>query len=325
MRPFPSTARVHCQGYSLGLQRVITDLAADCSFAAAVSKVREHYGIEVGQSAVRSITEGHGAAMQAESAVPARMPPGGVRQMVAEMDGSFIPTVEIKGGEGDKRKRRTLSWREARLCLAQVAGSAQNRYGATLGSPEQAGRLWRSVAIGAGAGRNTRLHCVGDGARWIATQARVQFAGQATYLVDFYHVSEYLAAAGQAITRSAATEWLHRQQANLKAGRVVAVLSELAAHREAAEVAEAEAAVRRCERYLKERVEYLDYKGARAAGLPIGSGEIESGHRTVVQARLKLSGAWWKADNAEKMLALRTCRANQEWESYWKQQRQAQA
>ena len=316
---------MHCQGYSLGLQRVITDLAADCSFAESVCKVQEHYGIEVAQSAVRSITEGHGDTMQAESPLSAVMPRCGVRQMVAEIDGSFIPTVEIKAGQGDKRKRRGVGWREARLCLAHVAGSTENHYGATLGGPEQAGRLWRAVAISAGAGDNTRLHCLGDGAKWIATQASEQFAGQATYLLDFYHVSEYLAAAGQTIAKSAAKEWLHRQQENLKEGRVEAVLSELATHRETEEVVEAEAAVRRCERYLKERLEYLDYKSAIAAGLPIGSGEIEAGHRKVVQARLKLSGAWWKEDSAEKMLALRTCRANREWEPYWKQQRQAQA
>jgi len=56
--------------------------------------------------------------------------------------------------------------------------------------------------------------------------------------------------------------------------------------------------------------------------LPIGSGEIESRHRHVIQARLKRAGAWWKEENAEKMLALRVARANCEWESYRQVQRQ---
>ena len=80
-----------------------------------------------------------------------------------------------------------------------------------------------------------------------------------------------------------------------------------------------------CERYLTNRLEYLDYEGAIKAGLPIGSGEVESGHRSVVQGRLKLSGAWWKIENAEKMLALRVVRANGEWQSYWGNLRQAAA
>ena len=52
-------------------------------------------------------------------------------------------------------------------------------------------------------------------------------------------------------------------------------------------------------------------------GLPIGSGEIESAHRYVIQERLKLPGAWWTPPNVEAMLALRLNRANREWGDYW--------
>ncbi|PKM13433.1 MAG: hypothetical protein CVV13_01590 [Gammaproteobacteria bacterium HGW-Gammaproteobacteria-3] len=51
-------------------------------------------------------------------------------------------------------------------------------------------------------------------------------------------------------------------------------------------------------RYIKNHSHQLDYKTALAQGLPIGSGEIESAHRYVIQQRLKLSGAWWTPDNA---------------------------
>jgi L-rhamnose mutarotase len=52
--------------------------------------------------------------------------------------------------------------------------------------------------------------------------------------------------------------------------------------------------------------------------LPIGSGEVESAHRYLIQKRLKLPGAWWCADNAQAMLNLRSMRANQRWDCYWK-------
>ena len=45
--------------------------------------------------------------------------------------------------------------------------------------------------------------------------------------------------------------------------------------------------------------------------------EVESGHRHVIQQRLKLAGCWWKENNAEAMLGLRVARANQLWNSYW--------
>ena len=77
------------------------------------------------------------------------------------------------------------------------------------------------------------------------------------------------------------------------------------------------APIRRCYRYLSHRQDQLDYEGAIRQNLPIGSGEIESAHRYVVQKRLKLPGSWWTPENAEHMLALRVSRLNGEWQSYW--------
>lgn len=61
---------------------------------------------------------------------------------------------------------------------------------------------------------------------------------------------------------------------------------------------------------------YNQVKAALKNKLPIGSGEIESAHRYIIQKRLKIAGAWWDINNAENILALRTCRANAVWEKY---------
>lgn len=86
---------------------------------------------------------------------------------------------------------------------------------------------------------------------------------------------------------------------------------------EAGTVPDKAAPVRSAYRYIHNRLEQLDYKGAIAADLPIGSGEIESAHRYVIQQRLKRSGSWWSVENAWAMLALQVLRANQDWQSYW--------
>lgn len=325
MRPLAITARIRSRSASLGLQRALTDFGADTSFAAAAQKVREHYRIEVPVSLLRSSTLRHAEAMKLEPEVSARLPAGGVRQLLTEIDGTLLPVVEIGTAPADKRKQRLCKWQEARLCLAGQVGSCQRRYAATLGGVEQAGQHWKACVAQAGAGRQTRLHCVADGALWIERQVQAQFGAQATLVVDFYHLSEYLGAAGEAIAGAGARQWLWQQQERMKANRQSEVLAELAAHREAESVAELEAPVRRCERYIRARSQSLDYAGAIARGLPVGSGEIESGNRSVLQARLKLSGAWWRVENAEKMLALRVTRANGEWQSYWQHLRQAHA
>ena len=88
---------------------------------------------------------------------------------------------------------------------------------------------------------------------------------------------------------------------------------------EAPSVADIDAPVRQCHRYLSNRLHQIDYQHALANDLPIGSGEIESAHRYVAQKRLKLPGAWWLAANAEHMLALRLNRFNKRWDQYWAQ------
>ena len=75
--------------------------------------------------------------------------------------------------------------------------------------------------------------------------------------------------------------------------------------------------------WLPYKLDYIDYGKALSKGLPIGSGEIESSHRHVVQKRLKIAGAWWKKENANALLDLRVNRLNGYWETYWEFQRAA--
>ena len=304
---------------------MLTDFGADHSFAQAIAKVKEHYLIELSASAARKQTQKHAAQIKQSEPQMASLPAGGVAQVIAQTDGCLIPIVKIAAkGPKDCRKRRQLDWQEARLSLAYRAGSLAKNYQATLQGVEVAGAQLLVCASRAGAGQKSRIHCVGDGAGWIVRQVEERFREQGSYLIDFYHVSEYLAKAGEAICR-APDLWRSRQQERLKRNQVSKVVAELSEHLEEEAGEGEQSPVRACWRYLTNRLESLDYKGAIEAGLPIGSGEIESGNRSVIQARLKRSGAWWKEENAEDMLALRTLRASGQWESYWNDLRQAAA
>ena len=97
---------------------------------------------------------------------------------------------------------------------------------------------------------------------------------------------------------------------------VAEVLTQLPPSVEAEAVDNAHAPVRACVRYWRNRLQLLDDKGAIEHGLPLGSGEIESAHRSVIEQRLQVPGAWWKADNVTPMLALRVVRANGDWDQY---------
>ena len=312
LRPFCERAGVRPRGRSRRLQRALVDFGAEESFVRAAARVQEHYGLDVAAEVVRQQTLAHGAQISALKVAP---PQRVAATLITQLDGSMIPIVVPPTTGKDRRRGKQLLWREARLCLARPQDSATPCYGATLGSVALTGQLWRDTAQAAGLGERTQVHGTGDGAEWILTQFQEQFGDQGAYLVDFYHVSEYLAAAAGVIQPRDPHRWRRRQQGRLLENKVDAVLRALAAHLEPED--SPQAPVRAAHRYLDQRRAHLDYAGARARGLNIGSGEIESVHRHVIQQRLKLAGSWWREPNAEKMLGLRTARANHLWQHYW--------
>jgi hypothetical protein len=307
------------------LQRAVVDFASDASFARTTEKLLEHYGVELSSSTIRAIAFQHGGCLfeQQQQLISQLGPQAGVERLITQTDGSMVPLVESSPKSTDKRKNKSLLWGEARLTLARDVKTVEPRFAASMQEAQQAGAVWLDCVKRAGAGAKTRIHCVGDAAPWILEQFRQRFGAQATYLIDFYHVSQYLAAAAEVIAGEKRKAWLEKQQSRLKANHAEVVIKQLLPHIESAEIKDEEAAVRKCHRYITKHREQMNYKEAIEAGLPIGSGEIEGGHRWVVQERLKKAGAWWKRENAKKMLALRVNRANGEWTSYWRQQRQA--
>lgn len=314
VRPLKVVFGVHGDGYSKLLQRALSDFGAEESFLRAATRVKEHYGIDVSAGAIRRITFQHGRAI---AGVGARRTCPPAKELVTQMDGSLIPVVQ-PGKGNDARKKKVLVWREVRLCCARAAGRVEPIYGATLGSVENASWLWRQTAQRAGLKVQTYVHGVGDGAPWIVDRFQENFGRQGSYLLDFFHVSEYLAAAALAISgQKKCHGWLRRQQGRLLNNQWAKVLRSLKDHCESPGTEETP--VRAAYRYLQERTAHLDFRRARQRKLPIGSGEIESGHRHVIQQRLKLAGSWWKETNAQAMLNLRTARANHDWLAYWNQ------
>ena len=319
-RPFQSDAGISCRGYSILLQRAMTDFGADVPFAQVREKIREHYGIEIANGAAATITEEHAKRMSEADMTPETRSTSEALRLIVETDGSMIPVVETgqDGHEGaqDRRKTRRVCWKEGKLSLVRRDGEVTPIVAVTLGDAEAAGAdLWR-LAIAAGFNKRSHVHGLGDGAPWIADQMERRFGAQCRFHVDFYHVCDYLAAAkGGAANDDAA--WMEQQKDKLKSGRLSEVLAALAPFQEPDAVPSADAPVRGCYRYLTNRPGQFEYQDAIQAGLPIGSGEVESAHRYIIQKRLKLPGAWWKPDNAQAMLNLRVTRANGGWDRYW--------
>ena len=66
--------------------------------------------------------------------------------------------------------------------------------------------------------------------------------------------------------------------------------------------------------FHRTRMCYPDFE---AMGLPIGSGNVESAAKNIVQARLKRSGMRWSRDGGQHVLDLRTYLKSGRWSSMW--------
>lgn len=323
IRPFSQSSQVKCRGYSLPLERALTDFGADVPFGKVTEKMKEHYGIEVPSSTIRLITQKHAYKTDALKKAEALQE----KILVSETDGSMIPIMEIdplkKADKKDSRKARTTCWKEVKLSFARGRDKMNRFYAGGICSAEEAGQKMLECALLAGMKENSYVHALGDGAPWISEQVKLKFCNQSGYLIDFFHLCEYLSEAAVWCDIFETKKWLMTSKEKMKTGRQKEVFEEIKKKYEMLDNKEQDNGLTKCYRYMEKRLDYMDYQKALQKGLPIGSGEIESSHRHVIQKRLKIAGAWWKKENANAMINLRTTRLNGYWEAYWDFQRKA--
>jgi hypothetical protein len=234
LRLLPQAIGVSPRGRSQRLERVLTDFGSEHSFQHAAARVLEHYGFEINASAVRTATLHHAGRaeqlLRKEYQGPFRVLPAvGQPYVIAEVDGSMLCTV----APGPRTGKKPREWKEIRLAAARGLSKTDTFYAATFGEVDEVGRRWGHCAHRAGWGLNSQVHALGDGAEWIRLQTREVFGQQATFLCDYYHVSEYLAEAAPGCRAQAPERWRRTQQDRLKRGALAKVIDALAEHLEA--------------------------------------------------------------------------------------------
>ncbi|HRN35285.1 MAG TPA: UPF0236 family protein [Saprospiraceae bacterium] len=155
-----------------------------------------------------------------------------------------------------------------------------------------------------------RLVFVCDGGTWIKNWIEDAFP-EAVSILDYYHACEHLHEfAKTAFTQDSAREkWVSKQKELLLDSKVERVIANIRKRD-----AESQAAISLIN-YYRVNVRRMDYKAYKTIGAGIiGSGAIESAHRTVVQKRMKQSGQRWSSAGAQNMLNLRVLQMNGQWE-----------
>jgi hypothetical protein len=305
---------------SAGLGAWVARLGGLTDFREAAELLAEYTGLVVGTETVRRHTERVGSGLAdaedaalaevertREAAGPVDPAPG---DLVVELDGVMARYLggwhEVKvgavGGIVDG----------ATTALTYVAArEGPDRFGPRLlaeaarrGALEVVG--WDGPIRGRGLARLRRVVVLGDGARWIWALAAEHF-GARVEIVDYYHAAQHLWDVARALhpdDPARAAAWAAPLARRLRDDGVAPILDALAA---AAAPPGAPAAdlLRRARAFFRANATRMAYPDFRAAGLPIGSGAVESAARHVIQLRMKRPGMRWADHGGRAIAALR--------------------
>jgi len=158
---------------------------------------------------------------------------------------------------------------------------------------------------------NERLVFVNDGAIWIDKWIKAEYP-KSTQILDFYHAMTHIMGyATMVINKKERKKWQEQTSTGLKQGGyqyIVERLKELPAKTKKQKEEKAKLLS-----YLANNETRLNYDQYLKQGLLIGSGAIESAHRTVLQERLKKAGQRWSKKGLQKLINIRVLNKSGHW------------
>jgi len=138
------------------------------------------------------------------------------------------------------------------------------------------------------------------------------------YIVDLWHVLEKLGKAARMIHgKEGAGAVVNRWRLTLlnRTNAVPEIIMELWRSGKRRVAADDGKPVHEAIRYLLNHRERMNYAGAKRAGLPVGSGNVEASCKTLVEVRMKRSGSRWKEMTGNHVLQLRALALSDRWDA----------
>jgi len=318
------------------LSEVSRQSAESSSYQVALQNLSRR-GLNLGEKTLVSMTQGFGRLAlhlrQAQMLVPPEPGPSPLRgqRVAVSVDGGRLRIREprTRGRRRTQTRHRGFCapWREPKLLVIYTLDDKGHKqrhslslYDATLGDADVLFSLLVGYLRLVGASQADQLVLLGDGARWIwdRVDELVSELGIDTErfiaIVDFYHAVEHLRDVTELLPGWSAhrrRSFIRHYKRVLKHGdvqEVVAAIDELCVGRNATALT--------TERdYFARNAQRMRYKDFSEAGLPIGSGAVESAIRQVVNLRLKSNGMFWLHCRAEHILHLRAFLRAGRWDS----------
>jgi hypothetical protein len=262
--------------------------------------------------------------------------PEGATSVSVSLDRVSVPMEEPKKRQvgrpkkGAAKRPVSRAWRMAYtgcLTLHDAQGDAlvTTRYGRMpqSGAQKLAERLARDVQALLTRAPALTVVVLTDGAPELhalleqALAAHAPAAGSLVRLVDFWHLIEKLGTAAALLAGARAPALLERWKRALlnRPGAVWRIASELhASGKRQMRIADGQP-VHEALTYLENHGERMHYANARAAGLPIGSGNVEATCKSLVGLRMKRPGSRWKETTGQHVLDLRALVLSDRWDA----------
>lgn len=313
-------------GVTPALAGEIVRQVADSDSVRAGRAALERRGIDLGHKETLRIvnTFGHRAVEQRNRWLermreqPAqRGPASGRRVGIATDGGRLRERKQSRKRTAKGRHRFDAPWREPKLLTIYILDEKGKPvkafkpiYDGSLGDSDAMFAMLLGYLKALGAHEASELICLGDGAKWIweriddlATQLGID-AARVTQVIDWGHAVQTLheiADARATWPEGEKDKWILRAKKHLHAGDIDSLLDmidALAKGRNANEVS-------KHRDYFASNRDRMQYEAFEGAGIPIGSGHVESAIRRVINMRLKSNSMYWLEVNAEGMLLLR--------------------
>jgi hypothetical protein len=213
-------------------------------------------------------------------------------------------------------------WHEAKCVTCywdEAAGKRHTRYAVRFeGAAAFVAFVW-GLACRCGLEQAQRVVLLGDGAEWIWKHVG-GLLKEAVCIVDWYHALEHVWACGRVLHGEGTAEtesWVKGLETLLWDGQVRALLTRLRSELGRTRARAKRAALQGLITYVENQAARLAYDRFRAAGLDIGSGQVESACNHVVALRMKRGSMRWSKAGSQNVLSLRVAWLNGEWDRFW--------
>jgi hypothetical protein len=288
------------------LEKRILDFAVNAAFAECAERWAIHYPFPISANLFRRVVDRVGQRLQQahsplalqQAALPSPQQPAS--SLVVAGDGSMLNTLE--------------GWKEAKVAVVARADSIipnktvlEPRYVAVLGGQAEFRAALKAALEAESADDVMNIVWLGDGApeNWTLAKDLCPFA---TQILDFIHAVQNGMVCGKKLlgeTDPGLADWQARIRQLIDANSPDAAIRELLDCLPFTTSDEQLAALDSLVRYYRANEKRMRYPEFRAAGMPVGSGIVESAHKHVLQTRMKQAGQRWSMTRGRRMAELR--------------------